>query len=108
MGYYEYLLTLIASVIISGAAAIYLWHRHPAPGARATAILMLLILIWSAGYIVEVLTSTLAGQHLANSIEYIGIVGIPVMWFIVSIQYTRFDTWLNRHLYVLFIIPLVL
>jgi hypothetical protein len=30
------------------------------------------------------------------------------MWFIVSIQYTRFDTWLNRHLYVLFIIPLVL
>ncbi len=47
MQYYEYLATLIASVLISGVLAVFFWLRRPAPGATALAGLTGATLIWA-------------------------------------------------------------
>jgi hypothetical protein len=108
MGYIEYLATLVASVLISGTLAVFFWRRRPASGAVEMAALCGTVMIWTIGYIVEVTASTLSGFRLANDIEYIGFISAPVIWFIFTARYTRYENWLTRHWYLLFIIPIII
>jgi PAS domain S-box-containing protein len=105
MGYSEYLAALVASVLISGTLAMFFWHRHPAPGARVLAGLAGMITIWSLGYIVEVITGTPSGFLLANYIEYIGFVSVPVFWLLFTMEYTGYQNRLMHNRWWLFIIP---
>jgi|WetSurMetagenome_2_1015567.scaffolds.fasta_scaffold54287_2 PAS domain S-box-containing protein len=107
IGYNQYLGALIGSAVISGALVIFFWRRLPAAGVVAMSGLVGMTLVWSVGYIVEVMANSLSDFQAANDIEYIGIAFIPVLWFIFAIQYTRLDNWLSRRLYLLFIIPLI-
>ena len=107
MGHIGYLLTLIASVIISGALAVFFWLRRPAPGATAMAVLLGVAFVWSLGYIVEATANTLSDFQLANDLEYVGTVSIPVLWLIFTFQYTGYDSWLIRRWFLLFIIPAI-
>ncbi|MDD5700661.1 MAG: histidine kinase N-terminal 7TM domain-containing protein [Dehalococcoidales bacterium] len=107
MGFTEYLVALILSALISSILAVFFWRRRPAPGAVAMSILTGMTMIFALGYIIEVNAGTLSGFRLANSIEYIGIVGVPVSWFIFTIQYIGQENWLVRHWYVLLIIPAI-
>jgi PAS domain S-box-containing protein len=107
MRYNEYLATLFASMLISIILAIFFWSRRPAPGATAMAGLSGAVLIWSLGYIVEITATSLSGFQLADDIEYVGTVSIPVLWFIFTTQYSRYNNWLTRYRSLLIIIPLI-
>ncbi len=107
MAYNVYLTTLIISVLISAVLAVFFWRRHPAPGAKAMTGMMAAVFTVSMGYIVEVLTSTLAGRQIANDIEYIGITTGPVFWLIFTARYFRYDNWVLRRSYILTIIPII-
>ncbi len=96
MGYREYLVALFVSVVIASFLAIFFWRRRPAPGATVLASLSGAILMWEIGYILETLATTLSGFRLANAVEYIGFVNIPVLWFIFTNQYTGNHNWLTR------------
>jgi PAS domain S-box-containing protein len=107
MGYDEYLASLTASLLISGALTVFFWRRHPAPGARALAVLCGMVFVWAAGYVVEVKSDTLSGFRIADSIEYIGIANVPVLLLIFTTQYTRYSTWIARRRFLLFIVPFI-
>ena len=96
MIYALYLSSLITSTVVAGAVAIFFWRRRHAPGAISAVCLMLAIALWSLGYVLQLRSVELSGQILATYIQYLGIVTVPVAWFIFSLQYTGRNNWLTR------------
>ncbi|MBE0480696.1 MAG: PAS domain S-box protein [Dehalococcoidia bacterium] len=105
MGYDAYFTLLIVSILTAVVLAIFFWRRRPAPGATAMVGLLAVTAVWAVGYMIEVLTDTLAGRELAEGLQYIGIVSVPVLWFVFAARFTGYENWLSRHLYLLAIIP---
>ena len=107
MIYALYLSSLIVSAVVAGALAYYLWRRRSKPGATPVVWVMLAVIIWSLGYVLQFTSTTLSGQIFATNIQYLGIVTLPVMWFAFSLEYTGHDKWLTRrNLFLLAIVPL--
>ena len=109
MIYTLYLSSLIVSAAIAGALAYYLlWRHRSKPGATPAVWMMLAVVVWSLGYVLQFKSTTLSGQIFATNIQYFGIVTVPVMWFIFSLGYTGRDKWLTRrNLFLLAIVPFV-
>ncbi len=102
-----YLGTLAASALISVLLAFFFWRRMPAPGSRTMIVFMAFTLAWSLGYIIEVFAVDEADFRLANNIEYIGVVGVPVVWLLFTLNYLQPGSWTARHFYLLVIIPVL-
>ncbi len=108
MIYTLYLLSLIISAVVATALALYLWRRRSTPGATPAIWLMLAVVVWSLGYVLQFKSTELSGQIFATNIQYLGIVTLPVMWFVFSLEYTGHDKWLTRrNLFLLAIFPFV-
>ncbi|MGA9049360.1 MAG: histidine kinase N-terminal 7TM domain-containing protein [Dehalococcoidia bacterium] len=86
----------------------YIWPRNPAPGAKPLIGILAGVMLWSFGYIVEFINNHIAGKLIALNISYIGIVTLPVMAFIFSLQFTHSDRLLTpRRIWLLFVVPLI-
>ena len=108
MIYTLYLLSLIISAVAASALAFYFWKRRSISGATPAMWLMLAVVVWSLGYVLQFTSTQLSGQIFATNIQYLGIVTVPVAWFAFSLQYTGHDNWLTRrNLFLLAIVPLV-
>jgi len=106
--YTLYLSSLIVSAVIAAALVFYFWRRRSMPGAVPAACMMLTVVVFSSGYVLQFTSTTLAGQIFATNIQYVGIVALPVSWFAFSLQYTGYDKWLtSRNLLLLAIVPSV-
>jgi PAS domain S-box-containing protein len=96
---------LLNSLLSSGLA--YLgWRRRPAPGAEGFTFLMIALAVWSFAYGMELGVNTLAGMLFWIRIEYIGIVCLPVAWFIFSMEISGQQDWLSsRRLFFILLVP---
>lgn len=96
------LLNTAAALLI----AIFLARRPSAPGMRSLTIMLILLAVWSFGYAMITLVQDLEAKRFWLRIENIGILTVPVVWFIFTVQYARLDRWLNRFTgSLLFVIP---
>lgn len=108
MIYAAYLTSLIASAVVAGALAYYLWQRRSRPGARAAVFMMLAAIVISLTYLWQYSSSTLSTQIMATNFQYVGIMALPVTWVAFSVQYTGRGKWLTRrNLLLLSIVPAV-
>jgi len=106
MIYTLYLTSLILSATIAVALALYFWRYRNASGGIPAVFLMLAIVVWSLGYVVQLRSAELSGQIFATYIQYLGIVTLPAAWFIFSLQYTALNGRLKRiNLFYLAIVP---
>jgi diguanylate cyclase (GGDEF)-like protein/PAS domain S-box-containing protein len=106
--YTPYILPLLASAIISLALAIHIGQRRATPGALPFAVLMAAVTFWSAGNIFELGSLSLETKLVWANLEYLGIVIIPVAWFVFCLEYSGRGSWLTLpKLAALSIIPLV-
>lgn len=83
-------------------------RRPTAPGLRSLTYMLGMLAIWNFGYAMITLVPSLEAKRFWLRFENIGILLLPVFWFLFTVQYTRNDRWLNavtRAL--LFIIPLI-
>jgi two-component system, NtrC family, sensor histidine kinase KinB len=81
------ILLLIIAVPSSLAVAVYAWrHRHLA-AARPLAWLMIAAAEWSVFYALEVLTSSITAKITWDKFEFLGIVAIPVAWYVFTREY---------------------
>lgn len=99
-------------LLINTAAAIlvaFLLMRRPsAPGLRSLVFMLCMLALWSFGYAMITLAPSLEAKRCWLRVENIGILTVPVIWFLFTIQYTRLDRWLNKFTGgLLFVIPLV-
>jgi diguanylate cyclase (GGDEF)-like protein/PAS domain S-box-containing protein len=68
--------------------------------------MLYLLAVWSFGYALITLSPLLEAKRFWLRFENIGILTVPVVWFIFTVQYTRLDRWLNRFTgSLLFLVP---
>jgi diguanylate cyclase (GGDEF)-like protein/PAS domain S-box-containing protein len=97
------LLNTVAAVVV----ALMLARRQPAPGLRSLVAMLWMLAIWNFGYAMITLVPSLEAKRFWLQFENIGILLLPVFWFLFTVQYTRMDRWLNNGTGLLFfVIPL--
>lgn len=98
---------LILNTVVAIVVAIMLARRQPAPGLRSLTYMLCTLAIWNFGYAMITLVPSLEAKRFWLRFENIGILLLPVFWFLFTVQYTRNDRWLNNFTTpLLFIIPL--
>jgi diguanylate cyclase (GGDEF)-like protein/PAS domain S-box-containing protein len=101
-----------ATLLTNTAAALFiaflLMRRPSAPGLRSLTSMLYLLAVWSFSYALITLSPLLEAKRFWLRLENIGILSVPVIWFIFTVQYTRLDRWLNRLTgSLLFVIPVI-
>ncbi len=103
-----YMAALALSVALPLVLIGYIWPRRAAPGAKPLIGILVAIIVWSAGYIIEFVNNHLATKMIAIDISYTGIVTLPVMVFLFTLQFTQSDRlFYPRKILLLFIVPLI-
>ena len=107
--YTPYILPLIASSIIAGFVALYVWERRATTsGAMALALLALACAEWSLGYALEIGGVDLPTKIFWGKSQYIGIVSVPLLWVIFAYFYSTQGTQMTRRIVTLLsIVPLI-
>jgi PAS domain S-box-containing protein len=104
--YNPYVFILAIAALISATLAFLALRRRPARGATVLALLMLAAYEWSVGYVMELGSVNLRDQIFWAKVQYLGIVSVPLLWLILSVQYTGRERWLSRrNLALLAIVP---
>ncbi len=100
---------LIFSVIISLTVIFLAFARRHVPGAKSFIWLMLCVTEWTIFYIVSLSTVELPAQAAWTKYYFIGIVFVPLSWFVFSLEYSRMSHLLTRpRFYLLLSIPIAI
>jgi diguanylate cyclase (GGDEF)-like protein/PAS domain S-box-containing protein len=103
-----FVIVLVSNAVLAAAIAILLNRRRPAPGRNALIWMLFGLSIWAFSYAMITVFPTLEEKIFWLRIENIGILTVPVFWFLFTVQYAQVDQWLNRYTGALFfVIPLI-
>ena len=106
--YWSYMAALCLSIALSLILIGYVWPRRSAAGAKPLLGILVSVIFWSVGYIIEYTSTELDAKLFAWNISYIGMMVLPVMLLIFSLRYTHREQWLKRRFIILlFIIPII-
>ena len=106
--YSPYLLPLVGAALIAGWVAAYVWTRRSTRSAPALTLLALSIMIWSAGYALEIAGANLPTKVFWGKFQYIGIVTVPLFWIIFAYNYANSGKQMSRRaMGLLSIVPLI-
>jgi len=106
--YTPYILPLMMTAAISAGTAFVIWRRRQVPGALPLLLMMLAVLEWSLGNVLELASTDLSSKLFWANIEYLGIVILPVMWLALAFEYNGREKWLTyRNFALLAIMPFV-
>lgn len=97
---------------ISAASAFFLtayaYRLRPVRGATYFCLLTSSVGIWTLGYILGLLNTSLGGKFFFLKIEYLGIILTNLFWLIFIVTYIFHDHWLTRAtLIILSILPIL-
>jgi PAS domain S-box-containing protein len=106
--YNPYIIPSLLSTIIAFGVALTAWRRRGVPGAVSLALLMLSAGFWALTYSLELTASSLQAQVFWAKAEYLGIVNIPVFYFVFALEYARQKNYLpKRNILLLWVIPVL-
>jgi len=83
-----YISPLIVSASVLVALLVVTWRNRSDAVAPWFAATLVAFLVWTVGYVFEIVAPTLGGKLLWADIEFIGIALLPVAWFEVVRRYT--------------------
>jgi len=84
------------TIALSGGVGALAWRRRPEPGATWLAVAMFATCWWVAALAIGMGTDTLAGKLFWVRLEWIGVVVLPVAWFLFALEYTGRTDGLSR------------
>lgn len=106
---YIVFLIMFLTAFISAQLSIYLFLNQEKIHLRGFLGLISSVFIYSLFYSFEIISPNLRDMKLFTSIEYIGILSIPVFWIIMALEYTNKSKYINRSLYTgMFFLPVIL
>ena len=104
--YSPYYISFIACGCITLILAVTGWRNRSFVCAKPFTLLMLAAAIWSFGSALEVSAADPITQMFAVTLEYPGIVAVPVAWLLFAFEYTGREHWITRNnLALLFAVP---
>lgn len=107
MRYTPYTVVLIFAAAVAVWLAVHTWRRSSG-GVRGIAVLAAAVGVWNFGYAAEMASVGLDAKIAWVRVEYLGIVTVPVAWFVFSLGYTGRDRWITRrNLALLAVVPLL-
>lgn len=106
----ETLYVILAAFSISGLLLLlpFALRRRHFPAVDAFIVMILLVIIWLAGFCLEINQLGVASARLWGKAKYIGAVLLPMAWLVFALRYTGSKPELRRrHLGLLFVVPLI-
>ena len=85
----------LASAVVSVAVAVVARGRD-VPGVRGVAAFSASAAVWAGGNAVQLAATGLHVKILAVDAQYVGILSLPVAWFVFDAEYTGREQWVNR------------
>ncbi len=82
-----YLWPSLIATLIAAAITPYTWWHHRVRGAPALGALMMAAAIWSLSYTLELAGADLATKTYWAGVKYVGIVSVPLAWFVFASHY---------------------
>ncbi|MDF9845309.1 MULTISPECIES: histidine kinase N-terminal 7TM domain-containing protein [unclassified Paenibacillus] len=109
MSNHLYLSALLLAATCCSLMLVYLcWKRRSLPIAISYGLGMLTGSFYSLGYAFEISSTSLEQIRFWLRIEYLGIPFGTVLWFIMVLQYTGRQSWVNRrNVVLLMIVPVI-
>jgi PAS domain S-box-containing protein len=103
-----YSILSIVSAITAFSVAVIAWKRRAVPGAISLALMLIAAGLWAFAYAIELSVVSLQAQIFWSKVEYIGIINIPVLYLVFSLEYARQERYLNkRPTLLLWVIPVI-
>ena len=87
---------LWASTGVGFAAAIVAWRARAEPGGVPLAAMFGGQVVWSVALLFQVRADGLASKVFWEEITWIGVVVIPVAWFVFAVEFTGHDRYITR------------
>lgn len=94
-------------MVLATLVALAAWRLRDRPGAAALTALSVGAGVWSGGYGLELSVTTLAAKLAFAKLLYLGVVVVPVAWFVFAIEYTGRGDLVNRRRIGLLAVPAV-
>jgi PAS domain-containing protein len=88
----------LASALISAGLGAYAWRRRQVAGARLFSLSMLTATLWALGYALQMASADLSSAYFWLSAQMLGPVLVPVVWFLMTLQFTGRGHWLRPRL----------
>ena len=99
---------LFISAAITFFLAVYGWQNRDVPICRPFTLLMAAATLWAMGEALQTANVDLATSLLINTLEYPGVVTVPVAWFFLALYYTGRDRFVTlRTIPLFFAIPVI-
>ena len=106
--YTPYVLLMLITAGISVSVALLAWRARDEPGALPLFLLMVAVVVWALAYALEISSVVLTDKVFWAKCNYLGIVFIPGLGLIFTLQYSGQRRWLTkRNIGLLFVIPVV-
>ncbi len=106
--YTPYIVPLLLGGMISVIAAFFLLKYKPTLNRRTGAVLFIGGAIWMFAVVFELTNTDLETIFFWTKIEYIGVVSVPVTFFISTMLYTGYEKWVTqKRVILLSIIPFI-
>jgi len=106
--YSPFFIPLFIAAVLTGVLACFGWRHRTNPVSVPFTILMSASMLWTAGYAFELICADLPTNLLLTTIDYAGIVTIPVAWLLVVLHYTgRAHYITRRNVVFLSVIPVI-
>jgi PAS domain S-box-containing protein len=103
-----YSILSLLSAIVAFTVAGFAWKKRGVLGAIPLALLLVAAGIWTSAYAIELSLTSLQAQIFWSKVEYLGIVNIPVLYLIFSLEYAKQEPYLaRRSTLLLWIIPII-
>jgi len=107
-GWILFALVLVTNALLALFLAVLLHRKYPAPGRDAMIWMLVMLAVWAFSYAMITISPELKDKRFWLQIENMGILTVPVFWFLFTVQYAQFDKWLNRYTTALFfVIPAI-
>jgi len=91
MQFSPYVIPFVISAVVLAALAVYSWKYRYRRVAKLFSLTTLTVLIWTLGFILEIISSTLGLKLFWADMQFLGIAFLPVTWLLMVIYYMGQD-----------------
>lgn len=91
MYFTPYVIPFVISAVILAALTLYSWKHRYRKVSKLFSLAMFMTLIWTAGFILEMTSSSLRMKLFWANIQYLGITFLPVAWLLMVSSYVGRD-----------------